>query len=301
MSTQPHRLSCGGRIDRTAELAFFVDGRAYVGHPGDTLASALLAAGVIETAPSIYRSRPRGILAAGIEEPNGQVTVRRPGQSVSESMLPATIVELVDQLVASYQSGVGDLDPADDTSVYDKKYVHTDVLVIGGGPAGLTAARAAAATGARVIVIDDQPELGGSLLSDPGATIDGEPADDWLTRVDSELRAGPEVSVLTRTNAFGNYDSNYIVALQNRTDHLPVDADLAAVSRQRLWHVRARQVVVATGAHERPLVFADNDRPGVIHPNDAVVQAFAAIGWEWGGAWAEPDYQHFAPARQTPK
>jgi sarcosine oxidase subunit alpha len=265
VSTSPRRLSSGGRIDRSTELPFFVDGQSYVGHPGDTLASALLAAGVIETAPSIYRSRPRGILTAGIEEPNGQVAVRRPGQSVSESMLPVTVVELVDGLIASYQSGVGDLDPADDTSVYDKKYVHTDVLVVGGGPAGLAAARAAAATGARVIVIDDQPELGGSLLSDPGATIDGEPADDWLSRVDSELRAGPEVTVLTRTNAFGNYDSNYVVALQNRTDHLPVStSDLAGVSRQRLWHVRARRVVIATGAHERPLVFADNDRPGIM-------------------------------------
>ena len=116
MSTQPRRLPQGGRIDRSTELSFTVDGQSYVGHPGDTLASALLAAGVIETAPSIYRARPRGILAAGVEEPNALVNVRRPGQSVVEPMVPATILELVDGIEASYLSGVGELDPADDTS-----------------------------------------------------------------------------------------------------------------------------------------------------------------------------------------
>ena len=266
MSTASHRIGTGGRIDRSTELSFTVDGRIFRGHPGDTLASALLAAGVIETGPSIYLGRPRGILAAGLEEPNALVNVRRPGQSVAEPMVPATTVELVDGLEATYLSGVGELDPAEDTSVYDKKYVHTDVLVVGGGPAGLTAARAAAATGARVILIDDQPELGGSLLSDPGASVEGLPAEEWLTGLASQLRAGTEVTVLTRTNAFGSYDANYVVAVQSRTDHLAAaaEADLVGVSRQRLWHIRAQQVVVATGAHERPLVFADNDRPGIM-------------------------------------
>jgi sarcosine oxidase subunit alpha len=267
VSTQPRRLSAGGRIDRSTELPFTLGGQAYIGHPGDTLASALLAAGVIETAPSIYLGRQRGIVAAGVEEPNALVNVRRPGQSVIEPMVPATTLELVDGIEATYLSGVGDLDPADDTSVYDKKYVHTDVLVIGGGPAGLTAAYAAAATGARVLVIDDQPELGGSLLSEPNTTLDGLPAQEWLTRIESQLRAQPEVTILTRTNAFGSYDANYVIAVQSRTDHLGATAvgpGFTGVSRQRLWHIRAQQVIVATGAHERPLVFANNDRPGVM-------------------------------------
>ena len=93
MSTQPHRLGQGGRIDRSTELSFTVDGQSYVGHPGDTLASALLAAGVIETGPSIYLTRPRGIVAAGVEEPNALVNVRRPGHSVAEPMvLPSTLM-----------------------------------------------------------------------------------------------------------------------------------------------------------------------------------------------------------------
>lgn len=99
--------------------------------------------------------------------------------------MPTTIVELVDGLEATYLAGIGTLDPAEDTSVYDKKYVHTDVLVIGAGPAGLAAARDAARTDARVILIDDQPELGGSLLSEPNAVVEGQPAAEWLAGVEA--------------------------------------------------------------------------------------------------------------------
>nr|WP_277602105.1 sarcosine oxidase subunit alpha family protein [Nocardioides sp. KC13] len=167
---------------------------------------------------------------------------------------------------ADYLSGLGELDPNDDTAIYDKKYVHTDVLVIGAGPTGLTAARTAAASGARVILIDDQPELGGSLLSARHLEIDGVDSDTWLRGVAEELAAAPEVTVLTRTNAFGSYDANYVIALESRLDHLDASAKAAldGLSRQRLWHVRAQQVVIATGAHERPLVFGNNDRPGVM-------------------------------------
>lgn len=266
MSSRTRQLA-GGRIDRSVDLRFTVDGRSYTGHPGDTLASALLAAGVIETGSSIYRGRPRGIMTAGIEEPNALVNLRRPGHSVSEPMVPATTIELVDGLTAEYLSGTGTLDPGHDTSVYDKKYLHTEVLVIGCGPAGLRAASTAAATGVRVILVDDQPELGGSLLSEPHTMVGGVPAAQWIAHLEDELRAAPEVTVLTRTNAFGSYDANYIVALQNRTDHLGAAAagpEFAGVSRQRLWHIRAGRVIVATGAHERPLVFANNDRPGVM-------------------------------------
>ncbi|MFE7228115.1 (2Fe-2S)-binding protein, partial [Nocardioides sp. NPDC057577] len=266
MNTTSHRLTDGGRIDRSTRLAFSVDGQEYAGHAGDTLASALIANGVLECGPSLYRQRPRGVLAAGLEESNALVKVRRPGDSVDESMLPATTVELVDGLRADYLSGLGDLDPGDDTAIYDKKYVHTDVLVIGAGPTGLAAARTAAASGARVILVDDQPELGGSLLSARDLGVEGTDSDTWLGEVTAELAAAPEVTVLTRTNAFGSYDANYVIALESRLDHLDASAKeaLAGLSRQRLWHIRAQQVIVATGAHERPLVFGNNDRPGVM-------------------------------------
>jgi sarcosine oxidase subunit alpha len=114
-----------------------------------------------------------------------------------------------------------------------------------------------------VLLLDEQPEPGGSLLSGRGETVNGVAALDWVTAAAGELATSPEVTVLTRTIAFGSYDDNYVLAVQNRTDHLD-EPTPAGVSRQRVWHIRARQVVLATGAHERPLVFAGNDRPGVM-------------------------------------
>jgi sarcosine oxidase subunit alpha len=244
------RLPRGGRIDRDTVLRFTLDGRELTGHPGDTVASAMLANGIVQVAPSIYLGRPRGIVAAGIDEPNALIQVDGP---CPEGMLPATTVELYDGLSARMLSGLGRLDPEPDPAVYDKKYAHTDVLVVGAGPAGLAAAVAAADSGARVILIDEQPELGGSLLSES----------DWITAARATLDAAPEAVVLRRTTAFGSYDDNYVLALQRRTDHIGPSAP-EGVSRQRLWHIRVQQVVLATGAHERPLVFAGNDRPGVL-------------------------------------
>ncbi|MBT2533334.1 sarcosine oxidase subunit alpha family protein [Arthrobacter sp. ISL-48] len=269
MTSQNARLAAGGRIDRTIAWRFTVDGEEFTGHPGDTLASALLANGRIGAGNSLYEDRPRGIMSAGVEESNAMVKVqpRFPGH-VAESMLPATTVTLVDGLKAELLNGLGRLDPEEDHAEYDKKYVHTDVLVIGGGPAGLAAAREAVRTGARVMLVDDQPELGGSLLSAStapalAATIEGKPALEWVADVEAELVSGSESTVLNRTTAFGAYDANYVIAVQNRTDHLSSPA-ASGVSRQRIWHIRANQVVLAPGAHERPLVFENNDRPGIM-------------------------------------
>ncbi|WEO93674.1 sarcosine oxidase subunit alpha family protein [Streptomyces sp. FXJ1.172] len=260
MRDQHFRLPHGGRIDRDTVLRFTVDGREMTGHPGDTVASAMLANGLTEVAPSLYRGRPRGIVCAGVEEPNALLQL---DGTCSEGMLAATTVELYDGLSATTLSGMGRLDPSPDPAVHDKKYAHTDVLVVGAGPAGLAAAAAAAGSGARVILVDDQPGPGGSLLSGRTETVGAQTARAWVSEVRAALDAAPEVVVLQRTTAFGSYDDNYVLALQRRTDHLGTAAP-EGVSRQRLWHIRARQVVLATGAHERPLVFAGNDRPGIM-------------------------------------
>jgi sarcosine oxidase subunit alpha len=254
-----HRLDSGGRVDRTRTWRCVVDGNEIHGHPGDTLASALLAEGRIEVAPSIYRGRPRGILTADGSEPNALVQVE---SAVTEPMLPATQVELHDGLVAETLSGVGRLGSAEDTAVHDKKYVHADVVVIGAGPAGVAAALAAGRSGARVILVDEGRELGGALLDGDGR-IDGRSAVDWIDRAVREFVEMPEMRVLTRSTAVGCYDHNYLLIAERRTDHLG-DAAPPGSARQRLWHVRAKRVVLATGAQERPLVFADNDRPGVM-------------------------------------
>ncbi|MFC5728132.1 MULTISPECIES: 2Fe-2S iron-sulfur cluster-binding protein [Nocardioides] len=260
MSTQSHRLPTGGRIDRDTVLTFTVDGEQLTGHPGDTIASALIANGRVRVGDSIYLDRPRGILAAGGEEPNALVQIL--GEH-SEPSVTATVRSLTDGLRARTLSGLGVLDPEPDTATYDKVFVHTDVLVIGAGPSGLAAAVAAARSGARVILMDEQAELGGSLLSARAETIDGKPAIEWVADAAATLAAAEEVTVLTRTAAFGSYDDNYVLAVEDRAGGSAAPQP-NGVSRQRVWHVRAGQVVLANGAYERPLVFAGNDVPGVM-------------------------------------
>ena len=263
-TTQSQRLAEGGRIDRGAELTFTLDGKSYAGYQGDTVASALLANGVLRCGNSMYLGRPRGIMSAGVEETNAliHVSASGPANPVDESMLTATTVALREGLNARFLSGLGTLDPRDDTARYDKKYVHADVVVVGSGPAGLAAAREAVRGGARVILIEQDDEFGGSLLAQPQALIEGKPAQEWTAEVLAELAAAEDCTLLKRTVAFGSYDSNYLLANQNRTGHAGEAPE--GVSRSRLWHIRAAQVVLAPGALERPITFENNDRPGVM-------------------------------------
>ena len=159
-------------------------------------------------------------------------------------------------------AGLGRAPSGPDPDRYDKSYAHCDVLVVGAGPCGLAAAHAAGRTGARVLVVDERYEPGGHLLA-TRRLIDDAPALEWVCAVAADLAAMDEVRVLTRATALGYYDQNYLTVIERRTDHLPYSARNGGV-RQRLWKVRARQVVLATGAHERPLVFRNNDRPGVM-------------------------------------
>jgi len=232
------RLASGGRIDRTRTIRFSFNGNQYRGYEGDTLASALLANDVRVVANSVTYGRPRGVFSAGIEEPNALV------HEGNDTMLRATQVELVDGLEAIGLNGRGRLSSEPDTSRFDKVYAHCEVLVIGGGRAGITAALDASQTGDRVMLVDEQAELGGRLL--------GAGWNDWLDTSLDALHAQPNVRLLNRATAFGHYDQNLVLIAQR----LP--------SGGRLWQVRAKRVVLATGAHERPVIFANNDRPGIM-------------------------------------
>lgn len=232
------RLASGGRIDRTRPLHFSFNGIRYGGYEGDTLASALLANDVAVVARSATYGRPRGIFSAGVEEPNALVHIGK------ETMLRATQVELVDGLEAIGLNGRGRLPTEPDRNRYDKIYAHCEVLIIGGGRAGITAALDAAQTGDRVILVDEQAELGGRLLSSGW--------NDWLAASIASLESAPDVRVLTRATAFGHYDQNLVLIAQRLENG------------GRLWQVQAKRVILATGAHERPLIFANNDRPGIM-------------------------------------
>ena len=163
-------------------------------------------------------------------------------------------------------AGLGRAPEQADPDTYANRFAHCDVLVVGAGPAGLAAAAAAAASGARVILCDEQPDLGGSLLSEPigdsDTAIEGEPADRWLASTLQTLAANPRVTLLTRTTAFGYFPHNLLGLNQRLSDHLGRPDN--SQPRERQWQVRAKEVVLATGAIERPLVFPGNDRPGIL-------------------------------------
>ena len=217
------RLEAGGsRIDRSRTVRFRWNDREYEGFAGDTIASALLANGVRNVGRGIYTKRPRGVFTAGPEEPNAIVQLRWPN-GTSEPSLRATVVEITDGMEVRSLSGRGRLE-GEDGGRFDKKYVHVETLVIGGGEAGRTAATTA---DGRVLLVDEGPDLG---------PIEG-------------------VNVLTRATALGIYDHGYVLVAERRPGHR---------TEGRLWHIRAQRIVLATGAVERSIPFPDNDRPGVM-------------------------------------
>jgi sarcosine oxidase subunit alpha len=176
-------------------------------------------------------------------------------------MWPASLWEKLYEPLIRRAAGLGSASSEPDPDTYEKTHAFCDVLVIGAGPAGLSAALIAGRSGARVILCEEDFMLGGRLNGDRGE-IDGMSGSDWARRAESELRSLPEVRVLPRTSVFGVYDGSTYGAIERVSDHLPLPAPHQP--RQRYWKIVAKRIVLAAGAVERPIVFGGNDRPGVM-------------------------------------
>ncbi|MFT4962350.1 MAG: NADPH-dependent 2,4-dienoyl-CoA reductase/sulfur reductase-like enzyme, partial [Paracoccaceae bacterium] len=304
--TQKNRIS-GGQIDRDKTLKFTFDGREYSGHPGDTLASALLANDVRLMGRSFKYHRPRGVLTAGSEEPNALVELRSGARQ--EPNTRATTTELFDGLRAKSQNrlgplqfdllaindrlsnflaagfyyktfmwpaafweklyepiirraaGLGSLSLQDDPDVYDKGFLHCDLLIVGAGPAGLMAAQTAGRAGANVILADEDFRMGGRLNSETNEVGDLLGAD-WAASVVAELSALPNVRLLPRTTVIGAFDHGIYGAVERVSDHLATPDP--GKPRQILWRIYTKRTMLCAGAIERPIAFENNDRPGIM-------------------------------------
>ncbi len=281
-------------------LTFRFDGLSYSARAGDTLAAALLANGIGLVGRSFKYHRPRGIMTAGVEEPNALVTVGEGGRA--EPNTRATDVFVYDGLVATSQNrwpnlnfdlgavlglasrmlpagfyyktffgppkrwmfyeyfirkaaGLGAAPRDADPDRFAQRAAFCDALIVGGGPAGLEAALKAAEAGSRVILVEQDRILGGSLIRDL-QDLD----EDWALKTAQRIIAlGGRI--LTRTTAAGYWDHNFLTLVERLAEPGQVPPDGVA---QRLWRVRAGRVILATGAIERPMAFAHNDRPGVM-------------------------------------
>ena len=300
------RLSTGGRlIDRTTPQDFTFNGKRLRGLAGDTLASALLANDQMLVGRSFKYHRPRGIVAAGPEEPNALMNLGAGARL--EPNQRATTTELFDGLEAASQNhwpslnydigvvnnyaarfmpagfyyktfihprafwkhifepvirqaaGLGRAPKDRDADRYEHVYAFADVLVIGGGIAGLQAALTAAQSGKRVMLLEQTAHWGGRAPVD-GVAIDGKPVAQWIDQTIVSLANMENVTLRLRTTGAGVYDHGYVLANERVADHTPGDGR----PKQRLWRIRAGQIITATGAIERPLSFAGNDIPGVM-------------------------------------
>ncbi|MEM6390770.1 MAG: 2Fe-2S iron-sulfur cluster-binding protein, partial [Pseudomonadota bacterium] len=303
-----HRLSKGGQIDRETRLRFRFDGQSYTGHAGDTLASALMANGVQVMGRSFKYHRPRGVVSAGVEEPNALVTLGTGGRADPNTR--ATVTELFDGLTAQSQNrwpslrwdamavndalapfltagfyyktfmwpaafweklyepairraaGLGALSGQDDPDAYDRGFLHCDLLVIGAGPAGLAAALTAGRAGARVILADEDSRAGGRLNAEQEA-IGQDSAADWAAEAWAELDSLPNVRLMRRSTVIGAWDHGIYGVLERVAEH--ATGPSASTPRQILWRVYSQRAILCSGATERSIAFADNDRPGILH------------------------------------
>ena len=188
-------------------------------------------------------------------------------------MWPKAFWEKLYEPAIRMSAGLGNLSMQEDPDHYDKGFLHCDLLVIGAGPSGIAAAQMAAASGARVILADEDFLPGGRLNAET-FELDGMAGSDWAARAVAELADHPNVRLMTRTTVYGAYDHGTYGALERCTDHL---ATSGGKPRQILWRIYSRRAILAAGATERPIAFGMNDRPGIM-----MAGAMRAYANRWG-------------------
>jgi len=297
---QSHRLANGGHIDRNETVFFTFNGRLLEAYAGDSLASALLANNISLVARSLKYHRPRGIVSAGLEEasalvscsdekgvfvPNLKVTevlIKKGLEARSQNCWPNVNLDigaLLQQASAILSAGFyyktfmwppdwwyrlyeklirrvagqGRASIHQDNKIYDKRVAHCELLIIGSGPTGLAAAMAAADSGVSVILLEQDHLAGGSSLWEQ-VGIDSPTIAQWRRSTLELIERQENIRIMLNTLAFGQYDHGQILAVEKTTG----DTDSI------LWRIRARRILLACGATERPAVFPHNDRPGIM-------------------------------------
>jgi len=179
-------------------------------------------------------------------------------------MWPANLWEKYEHFIRR-AAGLGKSPTENDPDIYDHKYYHCDVLIVGSGPAGLSAANVAIKTGKKVLLVDERPHFGGDLsfAEEELTKIDELKPLVWIKKTCSELQNNKNITILNRTSVAAYHNFNYLIMMQNLSDHLS-EKEKKGKIRQRLWKVRAKKVILATGSIERPMVFDCNDRPGIM-------------------------------------
>ena len=308
------RFQNNQNIEKNKIINFFFDGKKYQGYEGDTLASALLGNNIHLVGRSFKYHRPRGIVSAGSEEPNGIVQLEtneytEPNRRVTEIQLYeglkafsqnnwpninfdfGAINDLLSpffpagfyyktfmwppkfwktyEFFIRHAAGLGKSPKKDDPHKYEHFHYHCDLLVVGSGVSGLYTAEIAARNNLKVLLIEQENEIGGEILTNLGENtkINNTLINEWKNNVINNLKNFSNVKIVSNTTCFAYFHYNLLLAIQD----LEPENGLTKTHeiRQRIWKIRSKKVVLATGAIERPIIFNNNDRPGIMLSNSA--------------------------------